>query len=193
MSEKTFTVTFKSVGPITRTTVGEERPDPKEEALGDVLHWIWSWHLQVGRLHESMQVPLNSRDPLGNRKASSRTSYDEHMLLVAGGNLARALNCAKPYMPQISIPEETCKAMKLLRDLYEHWDEQRLVFQEKTRTKKRSAKDLAKHFPAARPWTTVFTDDDVLLGGVVGINELSKTLGPIEQEILRLEAKRGRS
>jgi hypothetical protein len=83
MSEQTFTVTFRSVGPVTRTTVGEGKLDPEEEALGDVLHWIWSWHLQVGRLHESTLRVTGTGTPLESRKASSRTSYEEHMLSVA--------------------------------------------------------------------------------------------------------------
>lgn len=191
MSEKTFTVTFKSVGPVTRTTVGERNPDPKREALGDVLHWIWSWHLQVDRLQESTLRETGKGTQLESRKVSSRTSYEEHMLSVAGWNLARALNRAQVYIPHACISEETGKALRLLRHLYEHWDEQRLAFQMSDIPKERAAKELAKHFPEGRPWTIVFTSDDWLLGGVVGIGELSEALVPIELEILRLEAEGG--
>jgi hypothetical protein len=190
MSENIFTVTFRSVGPVTRTTVGEGQPDPEGEALGDALHWIWCWHLQVDRLHESTLRVTGSGTPIESRRASSRTSYEEHILLVAGWNLARALNRAQPYMPQASISEETGQALRLLRDLYEHWDEQRSAFQVSDTPKVRSAKTLAKLFPEARPWTMVFTSDDWLLGGVVGIGELSKALVPIEHEVLRLEEER---
>jgi hypothetical protein len=193
MGDKTSTVTFRSVGPVTRTTVGEGQPDPKEEALGDALHWIWSWHLQVGRLRESTLRVTSSRTPLESRRASSRTSYEEHMLLVAGWNLARALNRAQSYMPQATLSEETGQALKLLRDLYEHWDEQRLALQMNNVPKQRSAKTLAKFFPEARPWTIVFTSDDWLIGGIVGIGELSEALVPIEQEVLRLEEERVRN
>ena len=192
MSEKTFTVTFKSVGPVTRTTVGEGKRDPEEEALGDVLHWVWSWHLQVDRLRESTLRETGTGTPLESRKISSRTSYEEHMLSVAGWNLARALSRAQPYVPQITISDATSTALKLLRHLYEHWDEQRLAFQESDVPKERAAKDLAKFFPEGRPWTLVFTSDDWLLGGVVGIGELSEALVPIEEEVLRLEAERAR-
>lgn len=190
MSEKTFTVTFRSVGPVTRTTVGEGKPDPEEEALGDLLHWIWIWHLQVGRLHESTLRATGTGTPLESRRASSRTSYEEHILSVAGWNLARALNRAQPYLSHAAISEKTGQALELLRNLYEHWDEQRVAFQTNDIPKKRSAKKLTELFPEGRPWTLVFTNDDLLLGGVVGIGELSEALVPIEQEIFRLEAER---
>jgi hypothetical protein len=193
MSEKTFTVTFRSVGPVTRTTVGEGKPDPEEEALGDVLHWIWSWHLQVDRLRESTLRVTGTGTPLESRKASSRTSYEEHILSVAGWNLARALSRAQPYIPQAAISENTGKALRLLRHLYEHWDEQRVAFQMSDMPKEKAAREFAKSFPDGRPWTLVFTSDDWLLGGVVGIGELSEALVPIEVEVLRLEAERARS
>lgn len=193
MSEKTFTVTFTSVGPVTRTTVGKGKPDPEVEALGDLLHWIWSWHLQVGRLHESTRRATGSETPLESRRASSRTSYEEHMLFVAGWNLARALSRAQPYMSQAAISGETGQALRLLRNLYEHWDEQRLVFQMDNMPKEKSAKAFAERFPEGRPWTLVFTSEDLLLGGVVGIGELSEALVPVEQEVLRLEVERVRS
>jgi hypothetical protein len=193
MSEKTFTVTFRSVGPVTRTTVGEGKPDPVEEALGDLLHWIWSWHLQVGRLHESTLGAIGTGTPLESRRVSSRTSYEEHILSVAGWNLARALIRAQPYMSQTAISEETGQALRLLRHLYEHWDEQRLVFQMNGIPKRKAAKEFAERFPKGRPWSLVFTSEDLLLGGVVGIGELSEALVPVEQEVLRLEAERARS
>lgn len=190
MSEKTITITFRSVGPVTRTTVGEGTPDPEEEALGDVLHWIWSWHIQVARFHESTLRETGSGTLLESRKASSRTSYEEHLLSVAGWNLARALNRVQPYIPEAAISEKTSNALKLLRHLYEHWDEQRLAFQVDDIPKERAAKELARLFPEGRPWTIVFKNDDCLLGGVIGIGELSEALVPIEQEVLRLESKR---
>jgi hypothetical protein len=192
MDEKTFTVTFKAVGPITRSTVGEGQPDPEEEALNDVLHWIWSWQLQVDRLRESTFSNPSGEIPLEYRKSSSRASYDEHMVAVVGWNLARALKRAEPYIQLNVFSAETIKALELLRHLYEHWDEQRPAFQLKDKPKERAAKYLADMFPEARPWTMVFADD-WLLGGQVGIGELSEALLPVEQEVLKLEAERFRS
>jgi hypothetical protein len=192
MGEKTFTVTFKAVGPITRSTVGEGLPDPEEEALNDVLHWIWSWQLQVDRLRESTFTNPSGENPLEYRKSSSRASYDEHIVAVVGWNLARALKRAQPYIQQIVLSEDTSKLLALLRHLYEHWDEQRPAFQLKDIPKERAAKQLAEDFPEARPWTLVF-GDDWLLAGKVGIGELSEALLPVEQEILRLEAERVRN
>jgi hypothetical protein len=192
MGEKTFTVTFRAVGPITRSTVGEGLPNPEEEALNDVLHWIWSWQLQVDRLRESAFNNPSGETPLDYRKASSRASYDEHIMAVVGWNLARALKRAQPYIQQIAFSVETSKALELLRHLYEHWDEQRPAFQLKDIPKERAAKHLAEQFPEARPWTMVFADD-WLLAGKVGIGELSEALLPVEQEVLRIEAERARN
>ena len=190
MNEKR--VTFRGGGPLRRSTVGDAVPDRGHEALNDVLHWIWSWRVQLRRFRESTQEQGSGADALEQRKSFSKASFDEHLLLVAGGNLVRAIDRATERFAQtegfaqISMAE----AVGLLRNLYEHWDEQRRSFQEKDTPKRLSGKKFVDHFPDGRPWSLVYTTDDWLLGGVVPIAALTRELDAIEAEALRLEQGR---
>jgi hypothetical protein len=183
-------VMFKGVGPLTRSTVGDEVPDPNEEALSDVLHWIWSWRVQVRRLVESTKEEGLGADALEQRKSLSKVSYDEHLLAVVGWNLARSIDRASERFPQMLLAERIKEAMELLRHLYEHWDEQRGFFQDATALKERSGKRFVEMFPEGKPWSMVYTTDDWLLGGVVSIAALTRELEPIEAVAIRLERER---
>lgn len=191
--ESTFTVTIRSVGPVTRTTVGNERPDSRLEVLGDVIHWVWSWRVQVTRFGESTRRQFEGRTTLEHRTSASRASYDEHMLVVAGWNLARALDCARKLYPEFPLGEkvsELLDPLRYLRHLYEHWDEQRLAFQDERAEKILSAKKFLERFPQGRPWEVVYDKDEWLLAGVIPILEFSAALESIEAEALRLEEER---
>jgi hypothetical protein len=183
-------ITFKGVGPLTRSTVGDEVPDPNEEALSVLLHWIWSWRVQVQRLFESTKDEGSGLDAIERRKSVSKASYDEHILAVAGGNLARSIDRAVKHFPQLSIPESTREAMRLLRNLYEHWDEQRKSFQDGNAPKILSGKSFLERFPEGKPWSMVYAAEDWFLGGVVPIAALRRELESIEGQALRLEQQR---
>lgn len=183
-------VTFKAVGPLIRSTVGDEVADPNEEALSDLLHWIWSWRVQVRRLIESTKEQGSGADNVEQRKSLSKASCDEHLLAVVGWNLARAIDRAGERFPQLSIAESILQALSLLRHIHEHWDEQRAFFQGENAPKKGSGKRFVELFPAGKAWSMVYTADDWLLGGVVPIGALTKELEPVESEALRLEWER---
>lgn len=183
-------ITFEVVGPITRSTVGNEVPDPDEEALNDLLHWVWSWRLQVSRLGKSTEAQYSEAKPLDQRRSRSAASYDEHALAVVGWNLARAVARAGKRFPLLGISGATYEALRLLRDLYEHWDEQRPPFHSGEIEKKFSGRNFAEQFPEGKPWSITYAQDDWLLGGVVPINELTRELEPIEKATLRIEEER---
>lgn len=186
---------LEGVGPLTRSTVGTGPVDPQAEAINDALHWIWSWRVQVRRLRESFEAEwaggtvLEHRTALENRQVSSRFSFDEHMLVVTGWNLARAIKRVEATVLTFGVRDDQREALKLLRHLYEHWDEQRPAFQSSDVPKEKSAAALAAHFPQGRPWTIVFDKTDWLLGGVVRINELTRALKNVESTLLAIEAK----
>lgn len=187
---RVFRVRLRGVGPLTRTTVGTDPVTPEEEALTDALHWIWSWCLQVGRLQESLEVEWSDGAEIERRRAASRFSFDEHILAVTGWNLARAVQRAGAMFPLVKLREEHTEALRLLRNLYEHWDKQRATFQTPDAPKEQSAATFAEKFPQGRPWTIVFGESDWFLGGVLPVNEVTDALQELEAELLAVETRR---
>src|SRR3990172_9875865 len=102
---------------LTRSTVGKDVPDPDEEALGDIVHWIWSWRVQVKRLIQSTKEQGSGSTPLEQRQSYSLASYDEHLLAVAGDNLRRAIALASERFPEIAVPQCASGPVRLLRNL----------------------------------------------------------------------------
>jgi len=163
--------------------------NPTEEAVGDALHWIWSWRLQVSRLRESFGAEWGGDVGIERRRAASRVSFDEHIVAVTGWHLARAVKRVETLVPAIRLSEEQTEALRLLRHLYEHWDEQRPAFRDPTIPKEKSAVAFAEKFPEGRPWTIVFAESDWLLGGVLAINALTHALAHLETVLLEIEGR----
>ncbi len=172
---------------LTRKTVGGIQPDLKDQALSDILHWVWSWRAQKQRLVSSTDAQGKGGTKLEIRRSFSLASYDEHMLVVVGWNLARAIAQADKFFPSFHIAEEQIEAIRLLRHLYEHWDEQRESFQNSSVQKKRSSKKFVERFPNCRPWSITYTKDDWLIGGIVGIQAITDALVSIENTALEIE------
>jgi hypothetical protein len=183
------TVELRIVGPVTRSTTPDSAVSPRDEAFDDALHWIWSWNVQIRRLKESFELEWKDGAPLERRRAASQFSYDEHILTVVGWNLVRAIQRAQPFLATISLPREQAEALRLLRHLYEHWDEQRAAFRSASAPKVQSAKAFAAQFPDGKPWSMVFDKDDWILGGVVRLNDLTRVLVAMESAILAAEAR----
>ena len=181
------------VGPVKRTTFSQEQPDPIEEAVGDLLHWSWSVRLQVRRLTKSLRAELNAwnnRPGVARERRFSATSYDEHMLAVAGGNLDRAIRKARrPIKQAIQISTDSYRALWLLRHNYEHWDELRRPYRQHSTQLPGAAAKLKKEFPKADPWSLTFNpaDGEIVLADVVPLTPLVKELRELEKALLRLK------
>lgn len=176
---KTIRVTFKMVGPVTRSTLERDDPDPEWERLSDLRYWCTCLRLQMRRLAKSLEAPFPAKYSF---RAGFEASYDEHCLLVAAGNLDRSLRrfrgrARKDYQ----FPPPTQRALRLLRNIYEHWDELRESFRHGTPSG--AVEKLARKFPEAEPWSIVICPDgDFLLAGVVSLRSLVR-------DVRRLEAK----
>lgn len=177
------------VGPITRSTLSTEPIDPEEEARNDALHWIWNWRLQLSRLRESTSLETSGDDEIERRKSSLRTSYDEHALAVVGLNLARSLKRAEKYVPPSEIVTEYYEAIRLLRNLYEHWDDQRPAFRNGGREKKLSGKEFSESFPDGQPWAISYDSKDWYLGKIVPVFALTRSLEEVEKALLERESQ----
>ena len=191
-------VTFRIVGPMKRSTFQREQPDFAEEALSDVLHWSWSTRLQIDRLRQDVSVEFaawSAKHPHRARRAFSATSCDEHLLLVCAANLDRALDrVPKNLRRQLSISKQSRRALWLLRNIYEHWDELRRHLRAGTSDSKGTIAKLRKEFPAADPWSFTIDHraDEIVLADIVALRALLKELRGLEAGVLRLERSRKR-
>jgi len=180
-----FEVEFQFVGPLKRSTLETGHPDPEWEALGDVLYWSFSSRLQADRLRRSFLAELSWWAGLYvfRRKRFSTTSYDEHCLMVATGNLDRALHRGAKYLRRTPLPTRTLRILRLLRNVYEHWDANRVGFRKGVPRKAQAAKKLAEEFPDAEPWSLSYHEGDILLAGIVSLRSLKNELRKIEAAI----------
>ena len=175
--------TFRMTGPLTRSTLERDHPDPEWERLTDVQAWCWNTRLQAKRFQQSLSSEFRSGDSLHafQWRLFATTSYDEHCLMSAAHNLGRSLKQLQTPSLSNNLPKATVRALQLLRHIYEHWDELRSGYRHGKLT--RSAKKLSDEFPKAEPWSVqLLPDGDVLLANVVSIRTLVK-------DIRRLEAR----
>jgi len=113
-SAGSFEFKFKIVGPLKRSTLEAGHPDPEWEALTDVVHWSFCSRLQAERLGKSFlaEVPWWSGLFAFQRKRFSTTSYDEHCLMVATGNLDRAMHKGAKYLRETPLPTQRLRAFR---------------------------------------------------------------------------------
>lgn len=170
------------VGPLRRSTLETDHPDPEWQSLGDVLYWSFCCRLQANRLAQSFmsEFPLGKRLYAFQRKRFATTSFDEHALVLAAGNLSKALDRGPKSLRRI-LPSKTLRALKLLRDIYEHWENMRATFRQGGPAKIESALKLTNEFPEAEPWTiAIHPDGDIDLANVVFLRPLSLDLRRLE-------------
>lgn len=152
----------------------------KTETINDLLHWIWSWKLQYMRFKESNEKEWSLNQDINEiekLKTFSATSFDEHILIVTTLHVITAIDELNYELE--SIPElEKSKALKYLRNIYEHWN---------TARKKQeggSLKKLQKEFPCAKPFSLTFTNNDCLLAGEVSLKSLVEEIDKLEKLLL---------
>jgi hypothetical protein len=164
------------VGPLKRSTLDLGHPDPEWQALGDLLYWAWCFRLQASRLSNSVksEFPIGVRPYVQQRKLFATTSYDEHIFLVTAGHLDQALKKARRYLRGHghALPREKLRALQLLRNVYEHWQEVRDTFRTDGPEKTRSALDLLENYPQAEPRILMLYPDDIVVAGVVSLKDM---------------------
>ena len=192
----TAKVTFKVVGPMKRSVFQLERPDRADEAINDILHWTWSTRLQMRRFGQSLRTEFKAwgtRPQVRARRQFSGTTYDAHILLVAAAHLDRALRRApKAVVAEAQVSDKWRRALWLLRNIHEHWDELRATYRAKGRALRGSALRLREEFPKADPWSFTFdpTSGAIVIADVVPLADLWKELRFLEARMLRLERRR---
>jgi hypothetical protein len=176
-----FKIKLRLVGPITRSTMNEIPDDSPECLINDALHWIWCWQLQLARYCESINNEL-VRFGDGDPRAFSRTSFDEHVLMVAGGQVVRSVSRAQSCLPTLVIPGGTTATLKELRDIYEHWEQHRASFRNEAPMIK-SGKKFSEKNPTGKPWEVIFDKGDIILAHVLSTNLVSQQLQVLEKQL----------
>jgi hypothetical protein len=182
--EKTFRVTFRVVGPITRSTLERNAPPPPDqEALQDLRTWLYGTRLQIQRVRRARNAEWLG--PVATRpRRFLRTSFDEHMLLVAGGQLEKTARIVRRYFPRLKLDPATARSLHLLRNIYEHWETERQYFRSPAKQGSKSAPKFANEFPTGEPWSLeLHPDGDVVLGKVVSLRSLSKQMRQLQRQV----------
>lgn len=169
-----------------RSTAAEEDP---RQVIVDTLHWLWSLQLQIRRLAESTRLEWSgSFDTSGDpRRLFSQTSLDEHLVLVVGRNLVRALAQLRKKQPDVGLGKDVESVIHRLRDVYEHWDENVPPFDCGSKDKSRGIRALNAVYPDAKPWTITYEGDGPVIGGVLSLKDLIAQLDALECILLKLE------
>jgi len=115
-------------------------------------------------------------------KRASDTSYDEHMLLVAAGNLHKALSRApKAVRVEVPLSGQSSRALHLLRNIYEHWEKFRVEYRS-GRPLTQAAQKLRSEFSRANPWSLTFdpSSGEIVIADIVPLTPLWKELRLLE-------------
>lgn len=183
-------VTIRVVGPMKRSALDRESTDPIDRSFNDILHWSWSTRLQVDRLKRSLAEEIAAwgrGQRVRARRAFSASSYDEHQVLVAARNLLRAFErAARPLRPVAALPEHHAKALHLLRDVYEHWEQSRRQLAGAAPLTK-AAEKLKSAYPGAEPWSLTYDPRTgaVVLCALVDLESLVPELRSLEARLHR--------
>lgn len=153
------------------------------EKLEYVLHWVWSCSLQLQRHSESMKEERNCSltDPVERQKIQSRIFYDAHVFVAAARNLVRAIDLAVVDYPQLADHMTHGSSIRLLRNIYEHWDE---VLMGEFST---AAQEFARAFPQGNPFSIIYTSDGAFVAGTLPLSEFVRQLSELENRILALQ------
>jgi hypothetical protein len=117
----------------------------------------------------------------------SRTSFDEHILLIAVNQLLKASDRAGKHFPSLPVDARTRETLRLLRHAYEHWETEQPAYRGLARS--RGAIDkLAKTDPNARPWLVNLGPNGAVLAGTVPLDSLKAALHDLENALLKTQA-----
>lgn len=160
--------------------------------LQDLLHWTWSSLLQLGRYLEDLSTEWSrAAEAEPPARAFSKTSLEEHLLLVTLRNLIHAHDRSSRQLPRLPVDDVTLRALRLLRDAYEHWPTERPAFARGLKRDKGAISELARLNPHARPYMVTLTQEGPVLGGVVQLIDLRDSLEKFEAALLSFDRDAG--
>ncbi len=164
------------------------REEVFRQRLADLLHWTWSSSLQLDRYLDALSTEWSrAAAAADSRKAFSRTSLEEHLLVVTLRHLLEASDRAGSRFPSLGVEPRSRDALKLLRDAYEHWATEQPAYARGVKKQSGAVAELAKVDPSARPWLVKLTETGPVLAGTIPLRDIRGALEDLEAELLRLE------
>jgi hypothetical protein len=123
--------------------------------IDDALHWINAAQVQIERFSTAFQISqASSRSPLGpGAWRRGLYSAEAHLLIVAMNHVSTALERIDDRLGVATLSEGVKTSTLLLRNILEHWDEQRDAFSNDSIPKVQSGKRYADRFPDSTPWS----------------------------------------
>lgn len=164
-------------------------------AVEDAKYWTWTCQRQIPRLNASEARFITSLTQprrlnvqrvlsLDGQRASAGFAADQHLLVVCGNHLVTSLRRLKRNAVQM-LSEDTRLALESMRDVLEHWDTQRVSFEDSTKPKQRSARKLVEQFEGANPWSMRHDSTGWWLGGALNVDTFNDELVEVEREVFR--------
>jgi hypothetical protein len=106
------------------------------------------------------------------------------MSVVAANHLVTATKAAD--VAGLGLGADTLKAVGIMRDVFEHWDEQRPDFEDPEGTPKRSGALFRREWPDIDPWHWHRTEADGLVIGPLSFKLLVQDLFEIGEKLREL-------
>ena len=155
--------------------------------LSDCRHWVWAAQRQIERFvlafHEDAeQHPRWLPTTPAQMRHSSLTYTEAEFLLNAANHVLTSLS-RMTNGPRLS--EGLTFKIKHLRNLHEHWDEQRSSFAHRDSPKKLSGKSFSSMFPDAKPWTYSWGSDGHTIS-VLRLEDLWAELDAVDRSLAKL-------
>lgn len=173
-------------GPPPPARTFTKQADPVQlAAIDDARHFVWATQLQVERFVAAFRrdvgttyVPLSVDD----KRRVALVFAEAEFLLNAAAQADKAL---RRVVGGPQLTEQMAKDIRLLRNLHEHWDEQKPSFAHPGLTKNLAGKDFAARHPAERPWEFKFGSSGHWIS-VLQLEDLWDELELIDRELGRL-------
>jgi hypothetical protein len=161
--------------------------DPK--AANAAITWAWASIEQLARLKAITQdLAATARQRPTNYTHETRIPFlrrtmETQFALVAIRNLDRALD---DLGAEVALPEAISKDVLVLRNSYEHWDQERNAH--RGGAAGRSFREHEENHPDTHPLSYSFNEDgEALLGGAVSTVELRRVVQEVLDELLGME------
>lgn len=151
--------------------------------LSDARHWVWATQMQIERFVAAYHSQTADSEGLPStpeqRRSDSLTFAEAEFLLNAANHVLTALG-RLPGAPKLN--DDLAHKIRTLRNVHEHWDEQRAAFAHDDLPKERSGKCFANDFPESKPWSYGFGSDGHSIS-VLSLEDLWTELDAIDQSL----------
>lgn len=156
-------------------------------ALSDSRHWVWAAQQQVERFVHAFRANApgdrTGLPPTPEQRRRGSLIYTEAEFLLNAANHVLTALSRVPNGPKLSAA--LTSKIKQLRNLHEHWDEQRSAFAHRDLPKRKSGKSFAEAFPDAAPWSYGWGSGGHSIS-VLSLEELWAELDAVDRALARL-------